>query len=341
MHNYIVACTHKLPTLFEQKTVSSVQNLSFCAGKLELDLNSPYFPARGDLKIMRDDIVVTIIAIKELFAELGYSDERIENMPLFVANGAFVDQPEKHLNRIPQIYASFTPGMTTEDKMEKMYRMSPPLLALETLTNSSMSFIAQYTGMKGQNTTFGNTSMATYQALSQALVELNLNPFLPLMVSAANCGDTYSYLTNSGVIGVQEDWRESAAVANLILVQSNEVPQAAKCKLTVLKSSSKIPDLETQITERKWNELMPDTMADFLLFSGAYSRKENDLDEAFCQTLNSNTFSLFTHFGNLGAANSAIGITKGIDLLNEGYQVIDIIDRDLYGRESLIRIEAC
>jgi len=339
--NYIIGYNYRLPTIFEEKRVSQVENTSFRSGKLTLDTDSPFFPVRGDLKIMREDIVATIIAIKELFESLQYSQTVIENLPLFVANGAFVDQPEKHLNRFPIIYATFTPDMTHEQKWEKVYRMSPPLLALETLTNSSMSFIAQYTGMKSQNTTFGNTSSAAFHAISQGFVQLNLNPNQPVMICAANCGDTYSYLTNSGVIGHEKDWKESAAVVNLVLQQSDEIPENATCKITCLKSSTTIPDLENQLIIRTWDQLLPDQKADLILFSGAFSAQDHELDALFISKLNRNTYSLFSEFGNMGAANIAMGIAKGIELFSSEIAIIDLLDRDVYGRESLIRIEKC
>jgi hypothetical protein len=36
-----------------------------------------------------------------------------------------------------------------------------------------------------------------------------------------------------------------------------------------------------------------------------------------------------------------MGIVNGIQLLNEGIPYVDIVDRDLYGRESHVRINKC
>ena len=51
--------------------------------------------------------------------------------------------------------------------------------------------------------------------------------------------------------------------------------------------------------------------------------------------------SLFDDYGNMGSSNLVMGIIQGIQLLNEGMPFVDIIDRDLYGRESHVRIAKC
>ena len=74
-----------------------------------------------------------------------------------------------YLTKISNEIKKFTKETTDEEKVKKIYRASPPLVALETLTNSTMSFIAQYAGFKNENTTFGNTSISAYYAIKQAL----------------------------------------------------------------------------------------------------------------------------------------------------------------------------
>ena len=43
----------------------------------------------------------------------------------------------------------------------------------------------------------------------------------------------------------------------------------------------------------------------------------------------------------MGAASIPMGIAKATEFLKQDCNVIDVVDRDIYGRESLIRIEKC
>lgn len=338
MNKYITAYSQHLPSVFEYKEVSTLRKTGFHSGKLELNKDSKYFPERSDLKIMRDDIAACIVVIKEMLADEKFTANQIESMPLYAANGAFVDKPEKHLQRMPQIYNSFKPEMTVEEKRKKVYKMSPPLIALETLTNSSMSFIAQYVGLKSQNTTFGNTSIGAWYALKQALTQLEIDTENNAIVSASNCGDTYSFLTNSGVLGIANKWRESAAVGNLMISSS---PENALCRITHTAHDKRIPNLDETKIKRNWNDLLPKEVADLIIYSGAFTDAVQEKDKTYIESIGMNAVSLFDKYGNLGSANITLSVITGIESFNETVRTIDILDRDVYGRESIIRIEAC
>ena len=341
MSAYIISYSETFPTFFKSKKVSQLKNTSFTAGFVKADVNSPFMPKRSDLKIMREDIAVSIIDIKKMLSELNLSENELEKTGLFIANGSFLDQPEKHLDRIPEIFKFFTADMSDEDKKKLIYQKTPPLLALETLTNSSMSFIAQYTKIKGHNTTFGNTSISGTFGVKQSVVEVENNLSNMVLCGGANCGDTYSFLCNSPLFENIENWKESAAVGNLLIktnLSNNETPLA---KISQVKINSKIPNLSNQKTERMWRQILPKHPADLVIFSGAFTDKDYELDKQYLNSCTNQTFSFFNEYGNLGAANIVLGIIKGIKQLSYQTKIIDIIDRDVYGRESLVRIEKC
>jgi hypothetical protein len=50
---------------------------------------------------------------------------------------------------------------------------------------------------------------------------------------------------------------------------------------------------------------------------------------------------MFEEYGNMGSANLMIGLAKGVALFNGEIQRVDLLDRDVYGRESLIRLKKC
>ena len=74
---------------------------------------------------------------------------------------------------------------------------------------------------------------------------------------------------------------------------------------------------------------------------GAIDDETFEKDFSYLTKIHSNISSLYTKYGNLGASSIPLGIIEGIKHIQGGSDVIDIIDRDLYGRESLIRIERC
>jgi hypothetical protein len=202
-----------------------------------------------------------------------------------------------------------------------------------------MSFIAQYTGIKGNNATFGNTSMSSIHALQEASIALQTAPLV--IVNSSNCGGDYSYLTNSSVLGYEEKWKDSTGVACLLLGSQQNDNRTSLARITLVKNGFNVPNIESKGIERTWSELMPDFNANALICSGAYSEKENQLDIDYCKKVNSNVYSHFDAYGNMGPSNIFFGIIKAIEFIQEGSAIIDIVDRDVFGRESIIRVEKC
>jgi 3-oxoacyl-(acyl-carrier-protein) synthase len=195
---YILGHTSFTSSNFEIKRISKLKDISVEIGKLNLEKERDYFPTRSDQKVMRDDIKMSIVTAQEILNKYGFSNETISRMPLFIANGSFLGNFEKHLSRVLNVFKDVYEGSSRKEIYKKIYRVSPPLLALETLTNSNMSFIAQYTGLKGNNATFGNTSISTYYALRQGINEINKGEEYTL-VSSSNDASIYYHLMNRTV----------------------------------------------------------------------------------------------------------------------------------------------
>jgi len=334
----IIGYKAALPDVFLKKEISVLKGTSYILGKISADKNDEYYPSRSDEKIMRQDVKVSILLMNHLIDEMNLK-EGVDAIPLYVANGAFIEDNTKYLTKISNEIKKFTKETTDEEKVKKIYRASPPLVALETLTNSTMSFIAQYAGFKNENTTFGNTSISAYYAIKQALNALKNKK--KAVVLSSNCSGNHSYLTNSTITEHHEDWNESASVGCLVLSNSEAENENNLCKITYLKNSNIIPDLENNKIDRQWKSLLPDIKADLIIFSGAYTNFEFNLDMEYCKSLCPNVYSLYKEYGNMGVSNIILSLIKGIEFLKGKYQKIDILDRDIYGRESLIRIEKC
>lgn len=325
-----------LPSNFRVQLVSQIENLSFISGELELDRASAFFPGRSDEKIMRTDVVASIISINTLFENFKIT-EPFDNYALYAATGVFIEKIENHTRHLIRAYEELNEESTPAEITKKLYRGSPPLLALQTLTNSVMSFISQYTGIKGNNATFGTTSVSGFYALQEAY---NTSWFdgTNSVVCAANVAGAHSYLMNSPMYGDKSDWRESAAVGCLLIGKSkSETP--ACCKITHVKNNAVKNHLQNELIQRNWAEMIPDISADMVLFSGAFNTAEQKLDKNYCEKHWTLSDSLFDEFGNMGAANVINSVIRGIQLLEKGYNKIDIVDRDIYGSESFVRIE--
>ena len=325
------------PVIFRKEEMSQIKLQFYTKGEMVINRDIENYIIRSDEKIMRQDVIGSILIINEMLGE--NPPKEVENIPLYVSNGAFVENTEKHLNRIINVYKSIEKGSSQEEIIRNIYRASSPLIALETLTNSTMSFIAQYTGIKGNNATFGNTSISSVYALKEASIALQTAPMA--IVNSSNCAGDYSYLTNSSVLGYDEEWKESTGVACLLLGSQQNDNRTSLARITLVKNSFNIPNLESKDIERSWSELIPDTDADAIICSGAYSEKENQLDIDYCKKYNSKVYSHFSSYGNLGPSNVFFGIIKALEFIQKGSNIIDVIDRDVFGRESIIRVEKC
>lgn len=335
MELYIKGFAYQFSDRFETLDVSALRGTSFVSGSLSLPVGSPHYPQGSDLKIMRADVIASIMLVRQMLEKQVPADQR-EKIPLFVANGAFLDYGKKFSTFLKRAFGNITPDMEKTGQLSSnVYRFSPPLLILETLTNSSMSLIAQYTGLKGHNTTLGNTSIASFYALQEALYNCRDTP---VVVVSSNYGGIYSFLSNSGILGYREGWKESSGSVSLLL---SSRPENALARITRLEADGKVPDLSVNTITNNWQKIIPDTAADAVIFSGAYDQTTADQDLEYSRKLHPKAFSLFDQYGNMGPSNLMAGITTAVEMLGNKIKIADILDRDIYGRETMVRVESC
>jgi len=335
MEIFIVDSSHTSSNSFEEKRVTSLIPQSFLSGRIINDKDSEFYPNRGDEKIMRSETIAALILVNQLIQKYK-SKLSLDETGLFVASGVFIENLEKHLGHIVKFINTIKESSNEKEKYRKIYFASPPLLALQTLTNSTMSFIAQYSGIKGNNATYGNTSLSGFHAIEEACDEAYYNN-REALACASNCAGEYSFLVHSPFFNSSKNWKESAAAGALLL--SSKIIFDSKYKITALKYSTNNDYLNSNHIERNWKKLLPDLNADALIFSGAFTEEINLNDLLYCKKLNPNSISIFDTLGNMGPANLFASINKGIELLKSGLKKIDIVDSDVFGRESLIRIE--
>ena len=77
-----------------------------------------------------------------------------------------------------------------------------------------------------------------------------------------------------------------------------------------------------------------------LIIFGSYWPWSEWQRQAVFKSYKYSTISIFSKYGYLGVSNLIFGIIR-LKHIKNGIKSIDVIDRDVYGRESLITIELC
>ena len=339
MKTYVTKYVASYPSEFRKVIGSEIYGTEFTYGMIRPRRDSEFYPSRSDEKIMRSDVKEAVVLINELLSQSTFKNT--EHTPLLIANGAFIEDSNKYLQRVMKVYETFTDKLEDKEKFHRIYRACPPLIALETLTNSTMSYVAQYSGLKYLNSTFGNTSQSFSLVLKEALNALKRNEVHRVIVGATNCSGNYSFLMNSSVVGYSPGWRESAGVGLLEVVRSDSIPDGALCEIEDVRLGLKVPSLKEQIIERNWNQILNIGESDLIICSGAFTPRENVKDLEYCQSFVAESYSLFESYGNLGAASSLLGIIEGVEKLKTATATVHVVDRDIYGRESIIKIKKC
>jgi hypothetical protein len=134
---------------------------------------------------------------------------------------------------------------------------------------------------------------------------------------------------------------ENTGGGHIILSRENNSDKKAMCRISKMTNSKKVPNLYDKTIKRTWNELLKSSKSELIIFSGAIDHGVNDKDEQYLKALNIPTISIFEKYGYLGVSNLIFGIIEGLKHIKNGIKSIDVIDRDVYGRESLITIELC
>ncbi|MCK4344715.1 MAG: hypothetical protein KAX05_05455 [Bacteroidales bacterium] len=330
------------PSLLE---VMLNKDLSGYFGSLDLDTTSSYYPDRQDIKIMRNDVVASTICVSELLENTGIREEDLSNIPLFIANGIVIEKLFDKNDKVSRLFFEAILLDSTKKKLEKLYKIIPPLLALQTLTNATESYVAQYSGIAGNNTTFGNTSISAYYALLEGFRNVESGKSNLAVIGASNSSGEYSNLTFRQFTSNYSGWRESACSVFLLLESSESLKRHQKkalCEIVQLKSSNHIPELLEISTRKPFESLISEISGDLAVFSGGFTENDYELEKKEVKAKSKKSYSWFPKLGNLGAGAILMNIITAICLLkNNSVTLADCLDRDPYSRESLVKIRVC
>ncbi len=138
----------------------------------QISRDNPYYPKPSDLKILRTDTIAAIIAASRLVEKLDFDSQKLQQADLWISTGNFA---EKLLDENSKLVKYLTKSYEIQDRkqrLQRIYRVIPPMLGLNTLTNATESYVAQYLGIKGRSTTVGNTSASSFYVIQKAISRL-------------------------------------------------------------------------------------------------------------------------------------------------------------------------
>jgi hypothetical protein len=292
-----------------------------------IDTAHPYFPKTSDLKVLRPDTVAAIIMTQSLLENLNISTEERKEMMLLVANSNFIDDQVLDFDGISRAIEKIQGASTHEEKNRLLNAEISPLIPLRTLTNGSESFIAQYTQILGENTTYGSTALATAHALSDANTFIRLQSASSALVGGTHFANLFSFLNHYLLIEHAKGYSESSASCFLLL----ESEEGAK------KSQRKVLGY---ISDIQYNEALPENQkVDWLFIGGAFSEMEHQrILEKTTVIKAKNTFSWFPYTGNMGCAELGMMISSALQWMTTG-NVASIYLEDAFGKYVTLNVE--
>lgn len=312
--------------------------------KMDLS-NSPYYPSRSNEKVMRSEVVAATVCAKELIENENVQSDLLADIPLYISTGVFLEKQEGDLDWMTKAFTILVESKTQEEKNKKLNQLLPPLLALRTLTNSAESFVAQSTGLAGNNTTFGNTSQSAYAAIKEACRTIQDGESEMAVVGGTNRGGVSSFFLHKSFSSVNSSaWKECTAVSFFLLESEKNLKarnKKALCEIVGLESSTHVPSI-FGTNKKKIGEVFSSNgkQPDLCVIGGAFREREYLQDKLDAEKNWATVFSLFPLFGNLGSAGLFLNIAAALFHFNEKNSTeADCIDKDVYNRFSKITLK--
>jgi hypothetical protein len=308
--------------------------------EIQLDRASPFYPSRSNEKVMRREVIAATMGVSELIQDIDLPPLAKADVPLFVASGMSFERQGCDVDWFSKVVRAMNECSSTRERNKRLGQVTPPLLALRTLTNATSSFIAEQTHVTGNNTTFGSTSIGGFYALKEGFDAVRSGQCPMAVVGGASRGGIASYFIYRNFFPDPSGWKESIATVFLLLESGSGIRARGAeplCELTVLRSTGVPPSLardDDSIPFRRFAEY--GRSASLAVYSGAFCTNEfvrltSAVGESWTRAE-----SLYGALGNCGVSNIFLSVLTGIALSNSPGPV-DCLDRDPYSRECLVR----
>ena len=308
---------------------------------IDLDQSSPHFPNRSKLKVMRSDVVAALICAGDLLDQIGLAD--MVDVPLYVSSGASFDLSVDQIANVTDAYFAKSENEAQSDRWKRLNMILPPLWVLKTLPISAACFVAEKLGAKGDNATFGSTSHSTYYALLEGEKKIRQGQSDMVVVGATNSIGIYSSLTYKNFSRDGLVWKESEGAAFLLLESIDSCRRHGRrplAEIVGMDSKTAIPEIFSEEDDVPYQDFIGHP-APMCIFNGGLSQGDFILEEQVCQSNWSESFCWKSKLGILGNIGIIMNIITAITLFrHKDPGRIDCLNRDPYGRESRVRIQA-
>ncbi len=288
----------------------------------QISPENPFYPKPQDIKILRTDVLAAVIAAQSLVNKVHLERQQLLNANLWMTTGFFdeniIDENSKLIRYLSKAYQI----QDKKQRIRKIYRAIPPLLGLNTLTNLTESYVAQYIGAKGSGTQLGNTSASGYYAVGKALAQIKSEATEIAIVGGSNVASISCLLTANS----KSNTPKSITGAILILLEK-------KRRRTTY---AKIDKLITCFPESFDNlyrcgfRQASDVLVVYNPFGYDYE-----------QTKWRRKFQLDKIFGYVPGISAFLSILYAISIMEiEGLRSVDCLDFDYFGRMSFLTIKS-
>ncbi len=333
----------KLATPFSFKREEAIlPKVSFNLADLGVTKKSPFYPNRKDSKSMRPDVLIALEGIGQLLAKSDLSAEQLLDTPLFVSCGIYLDQIKEQMNQMISAYCEHMDSSKAEQN-QALFKVTHPLFALKSLTNAGLSFAAQYFGVKGCNTSFGQTSTSTFDGIFHGYHLIKTGEASKVVVGAANGAGDYAAIPFTNFENEQGIAYESMG-ASFLLLESEESMRSRsrplEFEIVGAKQIPMVPNLFNKEEEKVYDAIHLDKEVEGILFTGGRNESNFHAEQEAYNDFAGEKFSWFPFVGTLGVAAPAINVSTACDWMKiRQIHHVMCLDRDPYGRETWIKID--
>lgn len=307
----ITAGKESVEKVFDRYEVTFLQGV--------LDPTDPHYPKASDLKVMRDDTIASVICARRILDRAAFASEITDNMGLMVANSNFIDNGVLEFETIAQAIAELQKSNTAEEKNRSLGAGVSPLIPLRTLTNGAESFIAQYTQINGENTTYGSTCIATGHATMDACTLIEMGVSDACLVGGSHFANVFSFLNQYLLLDANAGYKESTSACYFLLESVDHAQKLGRKVLAFIDG----------IQFNQWPESSANV--DLVFVGGAFTLSDSDIQIRKCaEHCSAKTISLFTITGSLGCAELGVLLSMAIQELSS-QQTAMIYLEDAYG----------
>jgi hypothetical protein len=303
------------------------------------DPSDPHLPGPRESKFLRLDVAAALLCASRLLRARPLTESVALDTALFLATGLSQDPTlDEQIRRLCEAYVANGNARSAAQRNGDFFRMLPPLMPLANLSNSAACFIAQKLGIRGDNAVFGVTSHAGHAAFRAAFRHVASGRGDQAVVGGANAVGIASALAFAAL---GEGTLHEAAGAAMMLLESRRSLERDGCSPLCRVSEVVAQPVFAAPPPRPFSAFLrrPGLSRYRVLHGGSAFRSQHaEATEVLAQA-GCNADSWFDSMGSLGAASVPCNVATGALIARDQLHPLLCLNRDEYGRESMIRLE--